>query len=211
MGKINNPEALIPAIQLYPVTSMIRPLTGIRYILSAGLFLLLASCSNSMKEINELVSKTQAQEDHGKDVTVLYSDAGKIKVRLFTHELIRNESANPAYTDMKNGMKVEFFNDSAIVKNTLTARTARWYEQANNILIRDSVVVMNDKGEKLETQELIWNQSIKKFFTEKPVRISTATQIIFGIGMEASQDFSWYKIKEPRGSVRVNKNEVPVQ
>lgn len=174
-------------------------------MLPLGLF----SCSNSMKEINDLVSKTQGQEDKGKDVTVLYSESGKIKVRLFTHELIRNEAATPPYTDMKNGLKAEFFDDSAKIKNTLTARNARWYPEANNILIRDSVVVMNDKGEKLETQELVWNQSIQKFFTEKPVSISTATQIVYGVGMEASQDFSWYKITKPSGTVRVNKNEVP--
>jgi LPS export ABC transporter protein LptC len=184
-----------------------KGMTGIALLLSV----LVASCSNSMKEINELVSQSQAQEDRGKDVTVLYSDAGKIKVRMFTHELIRNDAATPAYTDMKNGLKVEFFNDSSVVKNTLTARSARWYSEANNILIRDSVVVVNDRGERLETQELVWNQSIKKFFTEKPVSIATATQIIYGVGMEANQDFSWYKILKPTGTVRVNKNEVPVQ
>lgn len=173
--------------------------------------LLAGGCSNSMKEINELVSKSQAQEDRGKDVTILYSDKGRIMVRLFTHELIRNDAATPPFTDMKNGLKVEFFNDSAVVKNTLTARTARWYSEANNILIRDSVTVVNDRGEKLETQELVWNQNLGKFFTEKPVSIATATQIIYGVGMEANQDFTWYKILKPTGTVRVNKNEVPVQ
>lgn len=164
-----------------------------------------------MKEIDELSGKSKQLEDRGLDVTVLYSDEGKIKVRLFTHEMIRNESADPAYTDMKNGLKVEFFDDSAIVRNTVTARTARWYEQQNNILLRDSVVVLNDKGERLETSELIWNQMAKEFFTEKDVRISTPTKSIYGKGMKANQDFSVWEIKHPIGTIRVNKNEVPAQ
>jgi len=103
----------------------------------------------------------------------------------------------------------EFFNDSAQVKNTLTARNARWYEQEGNILIRDSVVIINDKGERLDTEELVWNKSIEKFFTEKPVRITTATHVIYGKGMEANQDFSLYKIFNPTGNVQVDKKEMP--
>ncbi len=178
-------------------------------ILWGFLLLFTASCSNSMKEVNELISPGKAQEDRGLDVTVLYSKDGKIQARLFTHELIRNDNAQPPFADMKNGLKVEFFDDSAKVKNTLTARNARWYTLENNILIRDSVKVVNDKGEMLETKELVWNQTIKKFFTEKDVSITTPTQIIFGKGMEANQDFSRYQINKITGMVRVNKKEVP--
>lgn len=180
-------------------------------ILGGLLFLAIAtsSCTNSMKEVNELISPTKAQEDRGIDVTVLYSKNGKIQARLFTHELIRNDNARPPYADMKNGLKVEFFDDSAKVKNTLTARSARYFTQEQNILIRDSVVVINDKGEKLETQELVWNQTIKKFFTEKEVSITTATHVLYGKGMESNQDFSQYQINQPTGMVKVNKTEVP--
>ena len=169
----------------------------------------ITSCSNSMKDINELVNKSQAQEDVGKDVTVLYSKNGTVQARLFTHELIRKETATPPFVDMKNGLKIEFFDDSAKVKNTLTARNARWYTKENNILIRDSVVIVNFEGKRLDTQELIWNSTINKFFTEKPVSITTATQIIYGKGMEANQDFSYYQITHITGAVKVNKTEVP--
>jgi len=179
-------------------------------ILFGGLlFLALPSCSNSMKEVNELISPGKAQEDRGIDVTVLYSKDGKIQARLFTHELIRNDNAKPPFADMKNGMKVEFFDDSSKVKNTLTARSARWYTQEGNILIRDSVKIVNDKGEMLETSEMVWNQTIKKFFTEKDVSITTPTQVIYGKGMEANQDFSLYQITKITGMVRVKKEEVP--
>lgn len=167
-------------------------------------------CNNSMNEINALVNKTKAQEDRGLDVTVIYSRGGRVEARLFARELIRNESARPAYTDMKNGLKVEFFDDSARVTSTLTARYARWYVDAGNILIRDSIVIITRKGERLETDELVWNKSIQKFFTEKPVRITTPTHVLSGRGMEANQDFSQYSITGGiTGAVRVDKGAVP--
>jgi LPS export ABC transporter protein LptC len=168
-----------------------------------------AACTNSMKEINDLTGQGKAGEDRGKDVTILYSKMGKMQVRMFAHTFIRTESPGGRYTEMKDGLKVEFFSDSATIKNTLTAKYARWYERENNILIRDSVCIINDKGEKLETKELVWNQQLDKFFTEKPVKITTPTQTLMGTGMEASQDFSNYQIHNLTGQVKVEKSKMP--
>lgn len=173
------------------------------------LSLLASSCKNDPKKIDALTRKNAAQEDKAYDVTILYSENGHTKARMFSKEFIRNEIAKPPFVDMKKGLKVEFFDDSMNVNNTLTANYGRYYEKQGNILIRDSVVVVNRKGERLNTSELVWNQSVKKFYTEKYVRIHTPTQIMFGDGLEANEDFTWYEIKNPKGIVRVNKSEMP--
>jgi LPS export ABC transporter protein LptC len=169
----------------------------------------MASCTNTMTEINEATGKVKAGEDRGRDVTILYSKGGHMTARLFAHTFVRAESANPPYTEMKDGLKVEFFDDSLQIRNTVTARYARWYEQENNILLRDSVHIVNDKGEHLHTSELVWNQKLQKFFTEKPVRIVTPTQTLHGTGMEASQDFSTHQIYNLTGEVQVQKSQMP--
>lgn len=172
--------------------------------------LLSASCKNDPKEIDELVNKRSLQEDKADDVTIIYSEKGESKIRMYATEFIRNEMARPPFVDMRKGLKVEFFNDSThIIESTLTAQYARWYEGKGNVLIRDSVVVVNRKGETLTTEELIWNQHVKKFYTEKFVRIVTPDQVMYGDGLEANEDFSWYRIKNPKGTVRVNKEQVP--
>lgn len=173
------------------------------------LCLLLSACHNDQKEIDALVNKSTLQEDHADNVTIIYSEAGKVKARLFAKEFIRNEIARPPYTDMKKGLRVEFYNDSTKVENTLTARYARIYENQNNVLIRDSIVVVNKKGDMLNTEELVWNQKLQKFYTEKFVRITTPTQVMFGDGLEANEDFSWYQIKNLKGFVKVDKKDVP--
>ncbi len=182
-----------------------------RSIIPGVLFMLLlaASCKNDPKEIDALVSKNTMQEDKAFDVTILYSEGGHTKVRLFAKEFIRNEIAKPPFTDMKKFVKVEFFDDSLHVTSTLTAKYGRIYEEKENAIIRDSVVVVNNKGETLKTEELVWNQAVRKFYTDKLVHITTPTQVIFGEGLEANEDFSWYQITRPKGVVQVNKNEMP--
>lgn len=173
------------------------------------LMLLYVSCKNDPKEIDRLVNKSTIQEDVAHDVTIIFSKNGKTSARLYAKEFVRNEVAKPPFTDLKKGIKMEFFNDSLRVESTLTALYARYYEKQGNILIRDSIVVVNKKGERLQTQELIYNQSIKKFYTEKFVRIHTPTQVMFGDGLEANEDFTWYEIKHPKGIMQVDKTELP--
>lgn len=169
----------------------------------------ISSCKNDPAKIQEVIDRKQAQLDKAEDVVIIYSEEDKTVARLYVKEFIRNEKARPPYLDMKNGLKVEFFDDSLNVSSTLTALYARYYEEEGNILLRDSIVVVNKKGEELRTEELIWNQKIKKFYTEKFVRINTPTQVMYGNGLEANEDFSWYRIKQPQGVVQVDKEEVP--
>lgn len=178
-------------------------------ILQGILFLFLISCSNKTSEINELMNKTEMQEDKAFGVTIIYSENAKVKARLFAKEFIHNEIAKPPYYEAKQGLKMEFYGDSATVENTLTAKYARYYELEGNILIRDSVVIVNKKGEKLTTDELVYNQKLKKFYTEKPVKITTPTQILLGDGLDANEDFSSYEIKNIKGIFAVDKSSVP--
>jgi LPS export ABC transporter protein LptC len=176
-----------------------------RSLFPGVLFILfiLPACKNDPNTIRALTQKGLGQEDKAQDVTIIISEHGKVKVKLFSHTFIRNEVAKPPYTDMKDGVKAEVYNDSGMIENTITARYARYYEQQGNILVRDSVVIINKKGEKLNTEELVWNQSIKKIYTEKFVKITTPKQILYGDGLEANDDFSTYQIKNFKGSIQV--------
>jgi LPS export ABC transporter protein LptC len=162
-----------------------------------------------MNQVRALTAKGIVQEDKATDVTIIYSQDGNIKMRLFAHDFIRNSSARRPYVDMNNGLKIEFYNDSGVVEDVLTADSSRYYENQRDFIVWDSVKIVTTKGEMLTTDELIWNESIQKFFTEKPVVITTPSERLTGNGMEANRDFTWYKITHPTGSVQVNKGEIP--
>ena len=188
----------------YPLQSVLR------IIIAGVLFFLIPACKNDPNEIRALTGKAHQTEDHAVDVTVIYSKNGKISMRVFAHDFVRNEGARRPYIDMNTNLKVDFYNDSTgTIEDVLTADSSRYYEAQGDMIIWDSVQIITKKGEKLNTQELIWNASAQKFFTEKPVRITTPTEVLYGNGMEANSDFSWYQITNPKGTVQVNKEEVP--
>lgn len=189
---------------------MISPMQKVAVRILAFMLLSVQACTNRNDEINAVFGIGRNQEDKAEEVVIILSRRGKVEGRLFAREFIRNELAKPPYTDMKKGLRLEVYDDSLNIKSVLTARYARYYEEAGNILVRDSIVVRNQKGERLQTEELVWNQKLEKFYTDKFVKITTASQVILGEGMEANQDFSWYQIKNITGTLQVDKSDVPV-
>ena len=66
-----------------------------------------------------------------------------------------------------------------------------------------NVELVNHKQEKLNTEQLIWDEKSNLIFTEKTVRITTKEEVIFGEGFESTPDFSSYKITNVRGSINI--------
>lgn len=172
------------------------------------IFLLLPvfySCENDITEINKIASPEDAQIEVGKKIELLYSSNGKVRARLIAPELLRHRTKTP-FTEMSKGLKMYFYNDSMVSESKLTAKFGISYEKSNEMIVRDSVVVINLKGEKLETEELVWNEQTQKITSSKFVKIQTKDEIIYGDGMEANSDLTNYKIKKIRGTIRLKEN-----
>jgi len=174
------------------------------------LFLFCSSCGNKLNELPQQDLK-DLENDQAENVSFIFSKNGKTVATLKGKEFTRNDQFKPQYVDLKKNLKADFYNDSLEIDSKLTANFGRYYPETGNIIVRDSVVVINKKGEKLQTEELIWNQKIERFYTEKMVRITMNDQITYGEGLEANQDFSYIKIKNQRGSIPVNKGDLPLE
>jgi len=110
---------------------------------------------------------------------------------------------NP-YLEMPKGMKAIFYDEALNVKSRITADYAVRYEKEEKMEARKHVVVINEKGEELDTEHLIWDQKREKLISDEFVTIKQKDQTIFGYGFEANQDFSKYRIFNPSGTFAVN-------
>jgi LPS export ABC transporter protein LptC len=164
-----------------------------------------------MKNIKTTLNRSMLNTERADEVQIIYSKEGHTKAQLFTKTFNHIQNTIPTYIEMKNGLKVEFYDDTLKVLSTLTSKYGKMFEDTGNVLVRDSVVVTNAKNEQLNTEELVWNEKLQKFYTEKFVKISTPTQVIYGDGLESNQTFTQYKITNVKGIIGVNKNSLPGQ
>ncbi len=175
-------------------------------ILCGCLFVL--GCENDERVIKELTEK-KTMVDEARDVTTLFSQQGVLKAKLMAPLMLRY-TTDTAFIEFPKSLHVNFYNDSIKVESQLNALYGKYYESLNKVYLRDSVMVYNVKGDTLRCPELWWDQVQKKFYTDKQVRIRTIDKHIYGgQGLEAGQDFSWYIIKQPTGTVLVSGDEVP--
>jgi len=171
----------------------------------------MTACKNDLKKIHSTLDRTMLNTERAEDVVIIYSKEGHTKAQLITKTFTHIQNSTPSYIEMKNGLRVEFFDDSLRSMTVLTAKYGKLFEDNGNVLVRDSVVVVNHKKEQLNTEELVWNEKIQKFYTEKFVKISTPLQVIYGDGLESNQNFTEYKITNVKGIIQVNRDQLPGQ
>jgi hypothetical protein len=170
---------------------------------------LLLSCENNMKTLPNYRQK-HISVDEGSQILAYYSESAKVKARLTSPYLRRNEADSP-YVEFPNSLHVDFFNDSLVIESVMDARYGKWRELDGKVLLRDSVVVKNViQRDTLYCRELWWDQKAEKFYTDKPVRIHKAGgTILYGTGLEAPQDFSGYTIYQITGPFAFPENGMP--
>ncbi len=170
----------------------------------------LAGCENSQKDIDDLFKKKIGVEE-AKDIEVIYTTAGKTKAILTAPLMLRVQDSVPYY-EFPKSIAASFYNDKNVVESKLTAKFAKYKETQSIIFLKDSVKVINiAQGDTLYCEELYWDRARtgSEFYTDKPIRIRTKTQILNGIGLQASQDFKQRVILKPTGIISVPAGQFP--
>lgn len=173
-----------------------------------------SSCENDIEIVNSITSATEKQLplESSKNVEMLYSDSAVVRAKLITPQMDSyRELDKKNYSEMPKGMIVIFFDQFKKEQNRLTADYGIGYDTKgtgmDKMEAKRHVVVINEKGEKLETEHLTWDAATKKIYTEEFVKITTKDKVLMGDGLKANQDFSEYEIIHPKGEILMDDKE----
>lgn len=167
-------------------------------LLFSGFF----ACDAALKREHQTYTQDDTQVEIGRDVEILYSDSAIVRVRITAPTMLNYTERDEPRQEFPDGIKVEFLTSTLSVRSTLTAKSAVREQNQGLVTTRDSVVLTTVQQEKLETEELIWNEKTEKITTEKFVKVTKPGEVIYGFGLEANQDFSFWKITVPKGVIR---------
>jgi LPS export ABC transporter protein LptC len=169
--------------------------------------LLNLSCKNKLEDINAILIMDTFPILEGKNIETVYSDSGMVQA-LMSSPYYRRYAGNNPYIEMPLGIRVVFYDSAQHVKNKLTAKYAIKYEKKDLMEAKNDVVVVNEKGEMLQTEHLIWDEKQRKIYSNVQVRIRSKDKIFLGQGMEADDSFVKWKITKLTGKLYIKDEEM---
>lgn len=191
------------------ITSRGEQLKTLSKIVVATGFLLLimsaVSCSNDPEEVRKMTRHDTLPQQQAEDVKMYYSEYGDVIFELFSPKVETYQSDNPR-TVFPEGLTVVFYDSTGTtVESKLTANYGIKNEKEKHMVVRGNVVVNNfEKNERLNTEELIWDQRQKRIYTDKFVTITTEEQVLYGEeGMESDEAFNSWTIKKLKGKMEI--------
>jgi len=179
----------------------------IKSIAVISLTAMLFSCGNDIQEVRDFLVDKNLPIGVAENVYNIHTDSGRVDLK-FTAPLLydfSNRKKHP-YSEFPEGVRIVTIdknNDSIVI----VGKYAISYTNTSISEIKGKVVIKNIKDQKkLKTEQLFWDQKTKYFYTEKAFTLYTATDTIYGIGFDASEDLTVFSAKRNRGNIFINEN-----
>ena len=168
---------------------------------------MLFACKNDLKEVAAMDFSDTVPDISARNIDFTFSDSAMVQIRLTGPVMHAYEGEDP-YMVFPEGFMVEFYDSVLNVTTTITGLYGIHYREKKFMEARHNVVVTNfETGERLDTEELIWDMNKEIIYSNKFVKITSEDGVIFGDGLEAEQDFSKRKILNPSGEIEVKEDE----
>ncbi len=140
-----------------------------------------------------------------RDAVTYYSDSAVVKMKMTAPLQLEFGNGDREFPE---GLKLEFFDENGNPTSTLRADYCYYtkkedvYKATGNVVIQDV-----ETDDRLDTEELYWNQRKEEVYTDKFVRIEKDGELHVGEGLEAKTDFSYWKILHSKGTISLNEQE----
>lgn len=165
-------------------------------------FLLFACQKDNIKKVQILTDQRLYPSESGKNVEFYYSDSAKVRVKLKT-PVMETYNVRDPYIEMPKGIELTFFDENGSPKGYMRANYAIRFPNRRIMEAKNDVVVVNVKGDTLNTEHLTWDESRARIYSDKFCRVKTKDEIILSQGLESNETFSKYTFKNIRGTIKL--------
>lgn len=170
--------------------------------LSLGVTLLIFSCNAKVASdipsdmlINKKIPSVEAT-----DFQTTYTDSCVVRYFLTTPKLLIFDKEKEPYKEFPEGFHLQQFDANKNIISELSANYGKNLEREQKWLATGNVVMVNNKGDTLRTEELIFLTKEDRIFSEKFVSIKKGEQFITGSGgFESDTQMTKWTFKKTKG------------
>ena len=141
---------------------------------------MLFSCKTNMKDVDAIGNRNGMPEMSGENMELFYSDFALLKYKVITPLYNKYNQDDKKYDEFPKGIHAELYEKDGSMVGSITSKYAKKLEEEMLWELRDDVVVINDKGEKLETELLYWDMKKEIVYSDRYSRLTADENIIEG-------------------------------
>ena len=171
--------------------------------LLCGIIVFFSACENDIEKVKLMAQESDFPDQSMTNAAIMHKTNGRLTVKVTSPEINRYTSVEEPHVIFPHGLNVQFYDSTLTVESRITANYAIYHENDDRWIAKNNVVAINNKGDTLNTEYLIWNQNKEIIHTDRYVRITTKDGIIHGKGFEANQNFTNWSIKKTTGTIEV--------
>jgi LPS export ABC transporter protein LptC len=179
-------------------------------LMTFSLALFLGACKQEASE-TVTVSRDNLNIEEGKEVEIIYSDSALVKVKITAPIMFYHTDLSNPRQEFPKGVRTFFYDPFQIQQSVLTGKYATRDERSKKVIVRDSVVWESITDGKLETSELIWDETTNIIRSSKMTKITRAKDIIWGFNFETNDKLTQWKLLAPKGTMKVDEIQKGLQ
>ncbi|MES2794834.1 MAG: LPS export ABC transporter periplasmic protein LptC [Bacteroidota bacterium] len=135
------------------------------------------------------------------NIELNYGDSARVIVKMKTALELDLQNQDKVYP---KEVRLFFYDPNGMESTTIRSDSGRYFKSENHYKLMGNILIIDKlKNQNLTTTELIWAPDKKIIYTHKPVDLTTPTQVLHGMGMQANQDFTQYSLGSSSGLLNV--------
>jgi len=178
---------------------------GLGIICAASIVLLFSCSSKVASDIpKDLISNKKIPSVEAFNFQTTYTDSGVVRYFLKTPRLLIFDREKSPYKEFPEGFHLQQFDANKKIISELSANYGKNFEKEEKWLATGNVVMVNNKGDTLRSEELIYLIKEDKIYSEKFVNIKKEDQDITGSGgFESDSQMKKWAFKKTTGHIYI--------
>lgn len=136
-----------------------------------------------------------------KDFETVLLDSGQTTLIMRSPLAESYDNEKEPYTEFRFGLKVDFYEGKKYISGSVSSKYGKYFKNTNLWELKDSVVVVNENKDMLETEVLFLDLEKDFIYTDRFVRITNEDQIVMGTGFESDSKLAKRRIKKVSATI----------
>jgi LPS export ABC transporter protein LptC len=158
------------------------------------------SCESNFKEVQKINFSEFTPSGEAEDFNLKYTDSGRIKSILISPIMLDYATVEFPFTEFPKGINVTIF-DVKGKKTFVKSNYAITFKGTDVIDLQGKVLISNETGQQLETEQLYFDQKNEWFYTEKKFKFTDPKGVSYGEGIDFSKDFKIVNSQKISGEI----------